>query len=178
MSDPEGAQVGRPIMPEGYGIAREPEGQLPWSWAEERLTASRNYWIVTAGESGWPHAMPVWGVWLEGGLFFSTSRASRKGRNLAANPRLIVHLESGDEAVILRGRVAVPRDRAMLLRADAAYAAKYVDAASGQGFHLPTDPDGDDGVYVLRPAVVLAWREQDFPTSATRWQLSVIPSRR
>src|SRR4051794_40830493 len=93
----------RPGMPEGYGISRESDGLLPWSWAEERLEASHNYWIVTASPDGRPHAMPVWGVWTGGALYFATSRASRKGRNLAANPRLVVHLESGDEAVILEG---------------------------------------------------------------------------
>jgi hypothetical protein len=33
-------------------------------------------------------------------------------------------------------------------------------------------PPGDDSVvYRVRPSVVLAWTEKDFPNNATRWQL-------
>jgi hypothetical protein len=45
-----------------YGVPEELEGTLPWSWAEERLAESRNFWLVTADGNGRPHAMPVWGV--------------------------------------------------------------------------------------------------------------------
>jgi hypothetical protein len=165
VSEPE---AGRPIIPEGYGVTTSLEGMLPWSWVEEALTRSRNYWIVTAGGSGWPHAAPVWGVWSDGALYFSTGRDSRKARNLSTNPRLVVHLESGDDAVILRGRAREADDRAALVRADALYAAKYPNP-DGDGFHLPTEPGGPDPVFVLRPSVALAWREHDFPTSATRF---------
>ncbi len=57
-------QASRPYMP-GYGVLgpREGTGLLPWKWAEERLTDSRNCWVVTVWPDGRPHAMPVWGVW-------------------------------------------------------------------------------------------------------------------
>lgn len=83
----------RPRFPTGYGIATDDEGLLPWSWAEERLEKARNYWIATAGASGAPHAMPVWALWVDGAVVFSTSPESRKGRNLARDPRVAVHLE-------------------------------------------------------------------------------------
>lgn len=96
----------RSAVPSSYGLqpASGGKGLLPWSWAEERLTAARNYWICSAGDDGRPHAMPVWGLWLEGGLLFGTARTSRKGRNLRRNPAVVVHLESGDEVVILEGQ--------------------------------------------------------------------------
>ena len=59
----------------GYGISTDDEGMLPWSWADERLEASRNYWIVTAAEDGEPSSAPVWGVWVEGAVYFGTSPA-------------------------------------------------------------------------------------------------------
>jgi len=52
---------------------------------------------------GLPHAVPVWGVWVDGALYFGTDRRSRKARNLATNQGAVVHLESGDDAVILEG---------------------------------------------------------------------------
>jgi nitroimidazol reductase NimA-like FMN-containing flavoprotein (pyridoxamine 5'-phosphate oxidase superfamily) len=78
---------------------------LPWGWAEERLASSRNYWIATARAGGSPHAMPVWGVWIDDAVVFGTSARSRKGRNLTRDPRVVVHLESGDEVVVLEGEV-------------------------------------------------------------------------
>jgi hypothetical protein len=54
-------RASRPYMP-GYGIVGPTQGSglLPWSWAEERLTASRNYWVASSWPDGRPHAMPVW----------------------------------------------------------------------------------------------------------------------
>ena len=59
----------------GYGIAGPSEGTglLPWAWAEERLSGSRNYWAVTLWPDGRPHAMPVWGVWDDASFWFSKS---------------------------------------------------------------------------------------------------------
>jgi hypothetical protein len=56
-------RASRPYMP-GYGILGPTKGSglLPWSWAEERLTASRNYWVASSWPDGRPHSMPVWGV--------------------------------------------------------------------------------------------------------------------
>jgi hypothetical protein len=103
-------------------------------------------------------------------LIFATSRKSRKGRNLARNPRIAAHLESGDDVVILEGEVEEISDRALLTGADAAYAAKYVNPESGEGFRLYDETSTGNVVYGLRPRVVFAWRERDFPTSATRWR--------
>ena len=50
----------RPDFEPGYGISPDEEGMLDWGWAAERLEASRNYWIVTAGADGEPAAAPVW----------------------------------------------------------------------------------------------------------------------
>ena len=62
---PAGAKVGRPHVPETYGLKASKE-YLPWSFAEERLTASKNYWICSARPDGRPHSIPVWGFWLDG----------------------------------------------------------------------------------------------------------------
>ena len=73
----------------------------------------------------------------------------------------MVHLESGDEVVIIEGSVAEIRLPSMRKRIDQAYRAKYKMAT--------TDAPGDVVVYGVTPEVVLAWREKDFPKSATRW---------
>jgi hypothetical protein len=84
-----------------YGAPAPPGELLPRSWAEQRLVAARNYWIATTRPDGRPHCRPVWGVWLPDGFWFSTGSLAR--HNLAANPQITVHLESGDQVVILEG---------------------------------------------------------------------------
>ena len=54
----------RPAMP-GYGVSQSAKGMLDWSWAQERLTNSHNYVIVTVRPDGRPHAMGMHGLWFE-----------------------------------------------------------------------------------------------------------------
>ncbi|MET0937756.1 MAG: pyridoxamine 5'-phosphate oxidase family protein [Gaiellaceae bacterium] len=63
---------------------------VSWQWAVERLEVARNYWLATTKADGSPHAMPVWGLWLDGVVLFSTSPDSIKARNFG----LCSHAES------------------------------------------------------------------------------------
>jgi pyridoxamine 5'-phosphate oxidase-like protein len=157
-------QSERPQMPTGYGIASGSDGTMPWSWVVEQCVAARNYWVCTTRADGRPHAMPVWGLWFDDAIVFSTDPQSLKARNFLARPDVVVHLESGDDVVIVEGRVE-PFDRGGMGRFCDAYEAKYA--------HRPSETE-TEGVYVVRPVRVLAWREQDFPTSATRFR--AVPS--
>jgi general stress protein 26 len=156
-------KVGLPQVPALYGL--QPRKQyLPWSHAEERLIRSRNYWICTSRPDGRPHSIPVWGFWIDGALYFGTVAASRKGKNLAKNPAVSVHLESGDDVVILEGTALAVKDKAIM---------KKVDDASKQKYNMPlVNIPRKTVVYCVRPRVALAWTEKDFPKSATRWQFA------
>jgi hypothetical protein len=144
----------RPAFEPAYGIHEGEEGMLDWSWADERLARSRNYWISTADADGAPAAAPVWGVWHDGALFFGTSPRSRKGRNMARDPRVAVHLESGDEVVLFHGEAETVSPPTEVLDA---YEAKYA--------YRPEV----DGLYRVRPRYALAWLEADYPRTATRF---------
>jgi nitroimidazol reductase NimA-like FMN-containing flavoprotein (pyridoxamine 5'-phosphate oxidase superfamily) len=157
----------RPLMPRGYSIRKDKQGLLAWSSVAAKLAAAHNYWIASTRPDGRPHAMPVWGVWQDGAFYFGTDRASRKGRNLAANPSVVVHLESGEDVVILEGRAGELRDSTKLPGLDAAYHKKY-------RLRL-TDAPGDTQVLVVRPRFVFAWREKNFNKSATRWIFEELP---
>lgn len=158
----------RPTMQE-YGIAAGDEGLLAWEWVGEQMAKARNYWICSTRPDGRPHAAPVWGVWREGALYFSSGEGSRKVRNFAHQPEIVVHLESGDDVVILEGRIQRTTDRTVIDAANAAYAAKYPP------YDLSGGADVIESCFVLRPRVVLAWRESDFATSATRWDFTDSP---
>jgi Pyridoxamine 5'-phosphate oxidase len=149
----------------GYGISESDEGMLAWSWAAERLERSRNYWISTSRPDGRPHAMPVWGVWLDDVFFFSSGRDSAKARNLAANPAIVVHLESGDEAVILEGVAETVLGGELGRRVGEVYSPKYDLAPDTFG---ETDP-----WFVVRPQRAYAWNERDYPGSATQFDFDL-----
>ncbi len=156
-----GPSSDRPDFSEAYGVSASTEGMLSWDRANERLGASRNYWIGTTRPDGRPHAAPVWGVWVDGALVFGTDPRSQKARNIRSNPAFTMHLESGDEALIVEG-VIEEAGIGLLATADAAYRKKY-----GMGLK---EAAGEDGVwYALRPSTAFAWSESDFARSPTRW---------
>ena len=158
-------RVSLPQMPESYQLCDGGKGGefLPWSWLSERLVRSRNYWVASARPDGRPHVMPVWGIWMDNALLFSTDRRTRKARNLAANPATVVNLESGDEAVILEGATEEVKDKKLLQRFDDVFYDKYK--------MRPSSIPGDVGVFTFHPRVAFAWWEKDFNRCATRWQL-------
>jgi hypothetical protein len=153
-------------MPEGYGVPEEDDTLMPWSWAVERLERARNYWFSTTRSDGRPHAMPAWAVWLDGLLYFEGSPETRRARNLAANPELVVHLESGDEVVILEGptRAAGRPERGLAERLAAAFSAKY---AQSHDYRPAPDQWDEGGLWTLHPRVAFGWSE--FPKNVTKW---------
>jgi hypothetical protein len=150
-------RISRPGFP-GYGITDD-DALLPWSWAAERLTAAHNYWIATVSTERGPHAMPVWGLWREDSFVFSTGLTSRKARNLAADPRIVVHLESGEEVVVIEGA------------AESAEATVEVVDDYDAKYGVRPDPGGD-GWFRVRPRRAYAWRESDYPQSATQFDFA------
>ena len=166
MSEPHGPPEparSRPELPAAYGVDRAATaGLLPWSYVAKRMASARNYWVATTRPDGRPHAAPVWGLWLDGAFYFSSDPTSRKGRNLATRADAVVHLESGDDVVVLEGTLERVADPASLARFADAYDAKYAIRLD------PTDPNY--AVYHLRPRAAYAWEERSFVQSMTRWQ--------
>lgn len=153
-------RAGRPHMP-GYGVPETADGVLPWAEVEERLAANRNYYVATVSADGTPHAMPVWGVWVGGRLYFSTGAGSRKARNLAERPACVITTEEASRPVIVEGVAAVATDRAALKRAGAAYEAKY---------EWKLDPSLGP-IFEVRPRKAFAFIEAaaQFSQTATRY---------
>lgn len=162
---PQNCTVGLPKVPELYAL-KSRDTFLPFSHAETRLEKSRNYWICTTRPDGRPHSIPVWGFWIDHALYFGTARSTRKALNLARNPAISVHLESGDDVVILEGKAAEVdlTDKLTLKKLDVASRAKY---------KMPLMLIPESVFYVVRPRVVLSWTENDFPNNATRWQFDL-----
>lgn len=139
-------------------------GLLPWSHVVQCMSAARNYWVATSSPDGRPHAMPVWGIWQDDVFVFSTGPGTRKARNLEATGHVVVHLESGDDVVVIEGDAAEVRDDATLERFRVTYNPKY-------DWDFTLD-QLQRGVYAVRPRQAFAWRgstHEVFSGTGTRW---------
>ena len=87
------------------------DNALTWTEVARRLAGARTYWLGTTMPSGAPHAAPVWGAVAGETLYLYSERSTVKARNLAADPRAVVHLESGEDVLIQTRPVASRRTR-------------------------------------------------------------------
>jgi len=157
------------IQAPGYGFPESTKGLLPWSWAEERLKKSHNYWFTTItpdGARSSPHTMVVWGLWQDGRFIFSTGSKSRKTRNLEQNANCVICTEDAAEAVIIEG-IAEIADVVARRKMIPAYERKYK-------FDLSKMKDDmlsmKEPVFAVRPRVVFGLWEKYFQEKSTRWQ--------
>ena len=159
--------VSRPVLPEGYGLPATSEGLLTWAEVETRLREARHYWLGSVRPDGRPHAVPRWGVWLEGRFWYDGAPATRHTRNVEANPAVTLTLESGTEVVIVEGESHATRAEAEGLGAGLSEAfAKYAEDGYSPAPDAWAGADGG-GLRVIAPRRVLAWLS--FPADCTRF---------
>ncbi len=155
----------RPYIP-GYGLRKGAKGLLRWKWAEDRLKKSRQYWIATTRPDGRPHVMVIWGLWMDGLMYFSTGAKSRKAQNLANNPHCTICTDRADEAVILEGVVETERQVEKIRNFIPLYERKYKWKLGEMAQNLTALKDP---LFYLQPKVAFGLWEKKFDSSATRW---------
>jgi len=140
-------------------------GLKPWSWARERLEKSHNYWIATSWPDGRPHLMLVWGIWWQDAFWFSTGPRTRKAKNIATHPYVVIGNEAADEAVILEGVPQEIEDRSIWRQFAKIYDQKY----GGNVEHILVASEGN--VYRIEPRVAFGQDEHasNFADAMTRW---------
>jgi Pyridoxamine 5'-phosphate oxidase len=102
--------------------------------------------------------MPVWGVWHEGALWFSSSEGSSKTRNLRANPRCSISIDKGAEPVVIEGFVEEITDPAAVRRIADLEKQKY-----------STEYIAENPCFMLSPTTGFGTAENDPTGSPTRW---------
>jgi pyridoxine/pyridoxamine 5'-phosphate oxidase len=155
----------RPFMP-GYGVlpAGQGTGLIPWAEAERRLSDSHDYWCATVRPDGRPHVMPVWGVWLDGGVWFSSGLRSRKARDLAVEPRCTLTTDDAQNPVVVDGVARQVTDTAGIAAFLDAMNAKYHAGMTVEFL----DPQVN-GTFAVRPERAFGITHDDFTGSPTRW---------
>ena len=140
---------------------------MTWAEVAERLSAARTYWLGTPTVSGAPHAAPVWGVVTGGTLYPYSERSTVKARNLAVDPRVVIHLESGEDVLIVRGTANDLGTPAQVPDVVAALSAKYTGQGDRQ--YLPGADAEFAVVYAISPQSATMWRLADYEASQRRW---------
>ena len=157
-----------------YGFAA-----LPWSRPRDRLAASPirsdiTFFLGTSRPDGRPHAAGVGALWLDGDLYFTSSPAARKARNLAANPACTLSVRLDDIDLVLEGEASRVTDQATLERAAALFReggwpAEVQDDALTAPFSAPSagPPPWQLYRFVFDTVFGVATAE---PYGATRWR--------
>jgi pyridoxine/pyridoxamine 5'-phosphate oxidase len=151
----------------GYGVlpADQGSGLMAWPEAERRLALSHDYWCATVRPDGRPHVMPVWGVWLDGGVWFSSGMRSRKARNLARDPHCTLTTDDARNPVVVDGVAVQVTHRAGIEAFVAAVNGKY-----GGGVSMEFLDPQVNGTFAVTPRTVFGITEADFAGSPTRWR--------
>ena len=149
------------------------------SWAEARgqLEQVSTYWLATVNPDGVPHVMPVFGVWSDGALYFTSGEAARKAKNLARNPRCVITAAGKSLDLIVEGEAVKVRDEARLQHVAKLYASKYgwhvtvQDGAYSADYGAPSAGPPPYELYEVRLVTVFGLGT-DEPYGATRWRFA------
>jgi hypothetical protein len=101
---------------------------------------SRTTWLSTVNEDGSPHVTAVGALWLEGTFWFQTGAGTRKGRNVARDPRCSIAVSIRGADVVLEGdavRVTEPGAVARIAKAWAENGWPAEPDDSGAGITAP-----------------------------------------
>ena len=148
----------------------EADGLPPVDWAvvAEKLDAgsapaadahnARTTWLTTVNEDGSPHVTAVGALWRDGAFWFQTGAGTRKGRNVARDPRCSVAVSVRDADVVIEGDAARVTEPGALTRiakawADNGWPAEPDDSGPGitAPFNAPALGPPPWNVYRIQP---------------------------
>lgn len=156
-------KITRPHFPQGY--LENPKALLPWSHVVQRLTEAKHYWLCTVRPDGRPHAVPKWAVYVNDKLYFDGSPETRHAQNIAQNPHVVVHLESGEDVVIVEGVAKESTRPTADLAAEIARA--YTEKYAERGYAPEPDQWDQGGLFEIELRTVIAWTQ--FTEDPTRF---------
>ena len=80
--------------------------QVPGGGGPDRHTS----WLTTLNPDGSPHVNGVGAIWADGAFWFETGRETRKGRNLARDPRCTLSVATNEFDLVVEGEAKVVTD--------------------------------------------------------------------
>jgi PPOX class probable F420-dependent enzyme len=146
--------------------------QAPESGGPNRHTC----WLSTTNADGSPHVTGVGPLWVDGAFWFVTGATSRKGRNLARDPRCAMSVAAHEFDVVVEGEAVLVTDPETIASMADRWAADGWPAQiddSGQAitaeFSAPSAGPPPWSVYRIQTRSATALLTAD-PGGATRWR--------
>lgn len=159
-------------------LDRYGDAELEWSRARDALAAvptpDITHFLGTCRPDGTPHAAGIGAQWLDGDLYFTSSPAARKARDLAINPLCTISVRLPGIDLVLDGSAARVTDPETLDQVAAGYRtggwpAEVAGDALTAPFNAPSAGPPPWHVYrfTFHTVVGVATTE---PYGATRWR--------
>jgi hypothetical protein len=150
---------------------------IPWSRALGLLEAAGGpgtYWLATTRPDGRPHLAGFGGLWVDGKVYLVSGAATRKSRNLSANPNCAVSVSLPGLDLAIEGKVARVTDEATLVRLAERYAAQGWPATVDNGalaapYGAPSAGPSPWDLYAITPVTAFGVATAE-PHGATRWR--------
>ena len=160
---------------------------LDWARIERRLDAGvtqapdtggpnrHTCWLATVDRDGSPHVTGVGAIWVDGAFWFETGERTRKGRNLARDPRCTLSVAVHEFDLVVEGTAQKVTDPPTVAAMAARWAAEGWPARvddTGEAltaeFSAPSAGPPPWFVYRLTPQRATALETVE-PGGATRW---------
>jgi hypothetical protein len=155
---------------------------VDWQRVVDRLErgldqeTTTRWWLATTNADGSPHLTGLGPLWVSGTFYFTTGEKTRKGRNLARDPRCSLSLGTDEFDLVVEGEAGLVDDADVVADMAARWAAGGWPARVDEtGIALTAEYSAPSAgpppwrVYRLAPrqaTVVLAAE----PGGATRWR--------
>ena len=165
-----------------------PVAPLDWNSIETRLRAGltqapgtggpnrHTCWLATINPDGSPHVTGVGALWTDGCFWFETGQRTRKGSNIARDPRCSLSLSAEEFDLVVEGSAALVTDPGTVADLAARWAAAgwpcRVDdsgVALTADFSAPSAGPPPWHVYRITPRSAYAVGTTG-PGGATRWR--------
>jgi len=151
--------------------------QAPGTGGPDRHTC----WLATVDGDGSPHVTGVGALWHEGAFWFETGEGTRKGTNLARDPRCTLSLATHEFDLVVEGEADKVADPAQVATLAARWrAAGWPATVDGSGIALTADysaPSAGPPPWAVYR--ILAHRATAVatvaPGGATRWRFTAEP---
>jgi PPOX class probable F420-dependent enzyme len=145
--------------------------QAPGTGGPDRHTC----WLATINPDGSPHVTGIGALWADGAFWFETGRRTRKGRNLARDPRCTLSVATHEFDLVVDGTADVVTNPATVADMAARWVAEGWPArVDDSGVALTADFSAPSAgpppwlVYRLTPRTAIALKTVE-PGGATRW---------
>jgi hypothetical protein len=149
-----------------------------WADAEQRIKDNpgmpgMSYFLATVDPAGTPHNVPVGLLWADGAFWFSSGPGTRKSRNIAHDPHVVVTAGLPGLDLVVEGTAAKVTDDATLTKiagvfGDHGWGPTVRDGAFYHEFSAPSAGPPPWELYRVTPTRAFGLGT-DEPYGATRW---------